>query len=213
MIDSLINRYDNQHKHPDTSVTGQQKSIGAPLQGADLRELESYLERVDNKRRLGNLYRTVTVDGHVRWVCLQHYDEISFNNEMRKYINDFEAMGGKFDLKTKAAVVIQVNITGKNVKMMCEALTKGFNIVELMFQDCSISEDNLETLLDVIINRSSIRCLHMTNVSIRNFLGAVKYTSAYMVIEFNNQLLKVRLSDVNQDANIPILTQLLQQNK
>ncbi|CAF5180110.1 unnamed protein product, partial [Rotaria magnacalcarata] len=28
MIDSLINRYDNQHKHPDTSVTGQQKSIG-----------------------------------------------------------------------------------------------------------------------------------------------------------------------------------------
>ncbi|CAM2723713.1 unnamed protein product [Rotaria socialis] len=213
MIDSLINRYDNQHKHPDTSVTGQQKSIAAPLQGADLRELESYLERVDNKRSLGNLYQTVTVDGHVRWVCLQHYDEISFNNEMRKYISDFEAMGGKFDLKTKAAVVIQVKITGKNVKMMCEALTKGFNIVELMLQDSSISEDDLKTLLDVIINRSSIRCLRMTNVGVRNFLGMVKYTSAYMVIEFNNQLLKVRLSDVNQGANIPILTQLLQQNK
>ncbi|CAF2080204.1 unnamed protein product [Rotaria magnacalcarata] len=213
MIDSLINRYDNQHKHPDTPATGQQKSIGAPLQGADLRELESYVERVDNKRSLGNLYRKVTVDGYVRWVCLEHYDEISFKNEMSKYIKEFEAMGGKFDLKTKEAFISQVNITSRNVEMMCKALGKGFNIVKLICRECSIDEDDLEKLLDIIINRSSIRCLNMCSVRVRNFFGIIKYTCQEMVAEFNNQTMKVRFCNNNQDASVQLLGRLLLQNK
>ncbi|KAF8922866.1 hypothetical protein BGZ58_003643 [Dissophora ornata] len=37
------------------------------LAGAELRQLESYLNVCDKGRSLGNLYRTVTDDGHVKW--------------------------------------------------------------------------------------------------------------------------------------------------
>ncbi|KAG0222238.1 hypothetical protein B0O80DRAFT_502515 [Mortierella sp. GBAus27b] len=43
------------------------------LEGADLRQLESYLKIKDKGRVLGNLYRIVTHEGHVKWVCFDHY--------------------------------------------------------------------------------------------------------------------------------------------
>ncbi|KAF9904625.1 hypothetical protein EC991_002555 [Linnemannia zychae] len=45
------------------------------LEGADLRQLESFLKSSDESRVLGNLYRVVTPKGHVKWVCLDHYRE------------------------------------------------------------------------------------------------------------------------------------------
>ncbi|CAM4793442.1 unnamed protein product [Rotaria magnacalcarata] len=169
MVDDLLNKVENQRNRAGASMIDKQKSKGTPLQGAELREIQTYLELVDDKRSLGNLYRIVTDDGYVRWVCLKHYDDISYNNKMSKYIKEFEAMGGKFDQKTKEAFVSQVNITSKNVEMMCKALGKGFNIVKLICRECSIDEDDLEKLLDIIINRSSVRCLNMGSVRVRNF--------------------------------------------
>jgi len=196
-----------------SSMLQQTKSQRALLQGADLRELESYLETVDCKHSLGNLYRIVTTDGHVRWVCLEHYDAISFNNKMSEYISQLEAMGGQFNQENKEAVLTQVNLTSKNVKMLSEALKKGFNIVELVFQKCSIDESDLDTLLDIIINRSSIRCLKITALDVRNWIGISKYICEYMVIHINNQSLKVRFNDYYQDGNAQIFARLLLQNK
>ncbi|CAM4987849.1 unnamed protein product [Rotaria socialis] len=213
MVDDLLNKVNNQRDRAGASVISKQKSKGAPLQGAELREIQTYLELVDDKRSLGNLYRIVTDDGYVRWVCLQHYDDISFNNEMSKYINEFDAMGGKFDSNTKEAFINQVNITKENVEMMCKALGKGFNIVKLICRECSIDEDHLEKLLDIIINRSSIRCLNMGSIRVRNFFGTTKYTCQEMVAEFNNQTMKVRFSDVNRSGNTMMLARLLFQNK
>ncbi|CAF3356525.1 unnamed protein product [Rotaria socialis] len=213
MVDNLLNKVDNQGNHAGASVTDKQKSKGTPLQGAELREIQTYLERVDDKRSLGNLYRIVTADGHVRWVCREHYDEASYNNEMSKYINEFEAMGGKFNKKTKEAFINQVNTTKENVEMMCKALGKGFNIVKLICRECSIDEDHLEKLLDIIINRSSIRCLNMGSVRVRNFFGITKYTCQEMVAEFNNHSLKVRFSEANRSGNTMMLARLLLQNK
>ncbi|CAF3030600.1 unnamed protein product [Rotaria socialis] len=213
MVDNLLNKVDNQGNHAGASVTDKQKSKGTPLQGAELREIQTYLERVDDKRSLGNLYRIVTADGHVRWVCREHYDEASYNNEMSKYINEFEAMGGKFNKKTKEAFINQVNTTKENVEMMCKALGKGFNIVKLICRECSIDEDHLEKLLDIIINRSSIRCLNMGSVRVRNFFGITKYTCQEMVAEFNNQSLKVRFSNTYYDGNTLMFTRFLLQNK
>jgi hypothetical protein len=45
------------------------------LEGADLRRLESYLKVKDEGRVLGNLYRIVTSEGHVKWVCIEHFRE------------------------------------------------------------------------------------------------------------------------------------------
>ncbi|CAF5041592.1 unnamed protein product [Rotaria magnacalcarata] len=97
--------------------------------------------------------------------------------------------------------------------MMCKALGKGFNIVKLICRECSIDEDDLEKLLDIIINRSSIRCLNMCSVRVRNFFGIIKYTCQEMVAEFNNQTMKVRFCNNNQDASVQLLGRLLLQNK
>ncbi|KAG0294936.1 hypothetical protein BGZ98_001575 [Dissophora globulifera] len=45
------------------------------LEGADLRKLSTFLQGKDGNKVLGNLYRTVTVEGHVKWVCIDHYHE------------------------------------------------------------------------------------------------------------------------------------------
>ncbi|KAF9353773.1 hypothetical protein BGX34_011389 [Mortierella sp. NVP85] len=46
------------------------------LEVADLRQLESFLCNKDWNRVLGNLYRIVTTEGHVKWVCIDHFREI-----------------------------------------------------------------------------------------------------------------------------------------
>ncbi|CAF2107973.1 unnamed protein product [Rotaria magnacalcarata] len=182
-------------------------------QGENLREIQAYLELVDDEHSLGNLHRVVTDDGHVRWVCHEHYDEVNSIDKLSSFINDFKGMGGKFDQKFREADVLGMNVTERNVKMICGALTKGFNIEKLVFQDCSFYEDYLETLLDTVINRSSILCLSMATVAVTNFFGGIKYTCKNMVVEFKNQSLKVRFNDSYHNGNIPMLNQLLLRNK
>jgi hypothetical protein len=199
-IDALINTFYN-------------KEI--PSQGTNLREIQAYLELVDDERSLGNLYRVVTDDSHVRWVCLKHYDEISESRKTQRYINEFKAMAGIFDQKTHEGFISQMNFTKDNkiIKIMCDALTTGFYIVKLIFQQWSFYEGYLETLLDTVINRSSIRCLNMTDVVVNNYFGSMKYTCEYMVIEFKNQVMKVRCNSNYHNGNIRMLRLLLQQNK
>jgi hypothetical protein len=197
----------------DSSIGQQGKSQGVSLQGADLRELEGYLELDICKHSLGNLYRTVTTDGHVRWVCLAHYDTISYNNKIFEYISQLEAMGGQYNHDNKEALITQVNLTSKNVKFLSEALTKGFTIVNLVFEKCSINESDLEILLDVIMNRSSIQCFKMIAVDVRKWIGISKYICKYMIVHFMNQSVKVRFCDGYHYGNTQMFARLLLQNK
>ena len=213
LVNNLISIHDDNEEDADSSYFEPNEPKRAPLQGPDLRELETYLELSDNKRSLGNLYRTITDDGHVRWVCLEHYHENKWKYKMSEYISQLEAMGGKFDKEKREVIISRVNLNDKNVETLCEALTKGFSIVKLIFRDCSFSEDDLDKLHDVVINRSSIHYLNMIDVRIRNFLGLTRYNCHWMDTEFNNHLMKVRFYDSNLDAHIPMLTRLLLQNK
>ncbi|CAF3457348.1 unnamed protein product [Rotaria socialis] len=212
LVNKLLDKFDNQESRTGFSVLRHKKSQVAPLQGAELRELDTYLELIDNKRSLGNLYRIVTADGHVRWVCLEHYDEISYNKKMGKYIDEFEAMGGKFDEKTKEAIVIGAKISEKNIRMLCDALINGFNIQKLMFQQCSLFESDLGALLAVVLNRSSIHNLIIATVEVRR-LFSKNYVCKRMTAELRNRSFKVRFYDSYQDGNELMLAQLLQQNK
>ena len=45
------------------------------LERADLRQLQLYLNDKDKGRVLGDLFRTFTPEGHVKWVCIDHYKE------------------------------------------------------------------------------------------------------------------------------------------
>ncbi|CAF0839716.1 unnamed protein product [Adineta steineri] len=93
LVEKLLDRVDHKWAQARSTILEQDKSHGVPLDGPALRAVEAFLDVADNTRSLGDLYRTVTADGHVRWVCLEHYDDIGYNNAMSKYIDQLEAMG------------------------------------------------------------------------------------------------------------------------
>ena len=213
-IKDKINIVENFLQDPDTRMTYEgsssiKKSQQVPIQGPALRELESYLTRIDPTRSLGNLYRIVTDNGHVRWVCQQHYDQIKYEEDILVYIKQFIAMGGKFDQKTKQAIVDQLNFSDTNVKIIIEALTKGFNISKLILRQCSIYEKHFTKLINTIINRSSIRCLELIDLNIVNFFGQFKYACTNIKINPLNQLLTIRFNQSDQN----VLNQILRKSK
>ncbi|CAF5073474.1 unnamed protein product, partial [Rotaria sp. Silwood1] len=65
------------------------------LQGAELRQIKHFLKRVDNQQALGNLYRTSTNDGHIRWVCIQHYQNPYANTILQELQKRFRELGGE----------------------------------------------------------------------------------------------------------------------
>ncbi|CAM4925594.1 unnamed protein product [Rotaria socialis] len=90
MVDDLLNKVDNQQYRAGASVVDRHQSRGTALQGAELREIQTYLERVDDKRSLGNLYRIVTADGHVRWNInlAERYNFSNVNHNMPVYVEN-----------------------------------------------------------------------------------------------------------------------------
>ncbi|KAF8948416.1 hypothetical protein BGZ47_004998 [Haplosporangium gracile] len=70
------------------------------LEGADLRRLGTFLKNRDSFQVLGNLYRIVTTEGHVKWVCLDHY-RTSYNAAAVKELTDLiQVNGGIFEEHT-----------------------------------------------------------------------------------------------------------------
>jgi hypothetical protein len=90
---------------------------------------------------------------------------------MTDYIRQLVTMGGIFYAETNKVSLNQLKLTNANVKMFLEAVSKGFNISELIFDKYSISENNFDMLIDIIINRSSIHCLEIANLDVRNPVG------------------------------------------
>ncbi|KAF9353251.1 hypothetical protein BGX34_011714 [Mortierella sp. NVP85] len=99
------------------------------LEGADLRQLESYLKVKDQGRVLGNLYRIVTLEGHVKWVCFDHYRASyreSAIQQLREIVSIHE---GTFIEETgKIEIRIDSNI---QAKQFYDAMIKTRGIQEL----------------------------------------------------------------------------------
>jgi len=67
------------------------------LEGADLRQLESFLKIKDESRALGNLYRTVTSEGYVKWVCIDHFRENYQEKAAKLFREAVNTLQGIFD--------------------------------------------------------------------------------------------------------------------
>jgi hypothetical protein len=80
------------------------------LEGADLRHLGSFLKDKDEAKVLGNLYRTVTSEGHVKWVCLDHYRETYRASALKEFRNNLEANNGEYDDR-RGRVTIRLSST------------------------------------------------------------------------------------------------------
>ena len=81
------------------TATGSAGKIGnnKTIKSADLRQLESFMKTKDEDRVLGNLYRTVTFEGHVKWVCIDHYCENYHEKAAKEFRETVEIFQGAFD--------------------------------------------------------------------------------------------------------------------
>ena len=211
-VENILDQKNNQIVRFNRSTTPIVSIPNAPLQGAQLRELEAFLDIVDSNHSLGNLFRIITDDGHVRWVCHEHYNDMSSQSKMLEYIRQFESIGGKYDHEMKE-IILTGNLSHTSVSMICNALTKGLNMFTLVFRNCSLySKDHLE-LFDTIINRSSINRLVIINMEVQKWLGMTKYVCQHLIISFQNQSLKIQFASETPKDDVRILIRLLRQNK
>ncbi|KAG0312635.1 hypothetical protein BGZ97_010995 [Linnemannia gamsii] len=89
---------------PVENFAGQMENKEA-LEGADLRKLETFLKHKDGNKVLGNLYRTVTDQGHVKWVCVDHYRENYNNTAAEAFRRAVDSVEGSFDENSGVAEV------------------------------------------------------------------------------------------------------------
>ncbi|KAF9119988.1 hypothetical protein BGW39_011751, partial [Mortierella sp. 14UC] len=67
------------------------------LEGADLRHLEAFIKSKHKHRALGNLYRTITQEGHVKWVCTDHHRLRYRERDQQDFFTAVEVNGGHYD--------------------------------------------------------------------------------------------------------------------
>ncbi|KAK3829256.1 MAG: hypothetical protein J3Q66DRAFT_383814 [Benniella sp.] len=136
------------------------------LEGADLRQLESFLRTHDQNRDLGNLYRTVTTDGHVKWVCIDHYREDYRKEAIRRFKKVVESCNGKLCPALYAAYATLVSRT--KAKEFYDAMSKvhgiGLLMIDLMWD---VNKEDLQALADAA-NASGIRRLKIANPAPRH---------------------------------------------
>ncbi|KAF9147314.1 hypothetical protein BG015_011079 [Linnemannia schmuckeri] len=126
------------------SFTGQEV-----LEGADLRHLEAFIKAKDQHRALGNLYRIVTQQGHVKWVCINHYRLTYKEQGQQAFITAVELNGGDYDPhlgKVTVSLGSKIQATG-----FFDALAKARRVNELIVTfDWEGTTSDLEAFEDTL---------------------------------------------------------------
>ncbi|KAF9938203.1 hypothetical protein BGZ67_000408 [Mortierella alpina] len=131
-----------------TQAQGPLRALEA-LEGADLRHLSTFLKIKDESRVLGNLYRIVTHEGHVKWVCLDHYRETYRDSSLKQFREAVESSGGSFE-ESKGKVKIRLS-SSSTARQFFEALEQARFIQELvMALDWDTTMDDLRMLRDTL---------------------------------------------------------------
>ncbi|KAF9101717.1 hypothetical protein BGX27_011356 [Mortierella sp. AM989] len=127
------------------------------LEGADLRQLASYLSVGDSDNLLGNLYRITTKHGHVKWVCKDHYREgYQAMNNMRLCEAVKTARGVVDEQVGKVVVTIK---SAAAATQLYEALLKSQGIYELDLTLAWNQENSDLTRFKEMIKKSTIATL------------------------------------------------------
>ncbi|KAG0344009.1 hypothetical protein BG005_002083, partial [Podila minutissima] len=125
------------------------------LEGVDLRQLRSFLTISEEEDFLGNLYRMMTSDGGVKWVCLDHYRASYQKTQTQKLRDVVQLARGEFDeqrgritvtLKSSLATTEFCNavstaksVLGLNVDFGRECTRKDLKTLEKALKDSRVS--------------------------------------------------------------------------
>jgi hypothetical protein len=95
------------------------------LEGADLRQLQLYLNDKDKGRVLGDLFRVFTHEGHVKWVCIDHYKENYRKAALQRLKDVISVNNGGFN-QTDSSVRIELK-SNTEATQFYEALVKAYH--------------------------------------------------------------------------------------
>ncbi|KAG0336012.1 hypothetical protein BG004_008228 [Podila humilis] len=110
------------------------------LEGADFRQLSSFLKKKDQDRALGNLFRTVTEEGHVKWICLDHYRSTYHLKQDRQFESEVTLNNGTYDHQLgKVSVVLTSSYTAEAF-MVAMTRARAFNELELHLRNYSYQD-------------------------------------------------------------------------
>ncbi|KAF9362603.1 hypothetical protein BGX34_005843 [Mortierella sp. NVP85] len=126
------------------------------LEDADLRQLVSYLKIKGERRVLGNMYRIVTLEGNVKWVCFDHYRANNQETVIQQLRDTVNANNGKYEEEIGK---IQIQISSNFLaKQFYAALTKTCGVQELeITMEWDAAMDELRGLSKAVIKANIVR--------------------------------------------------------
>ncbi|KAF8922794.1 hypothetical protein EDD21DRAFT_443337 [Dissophora ornata] len=136
------------------------------LEGVDLRQLETYLDKSTTDRALGNLFRMTTKTGRVKWVCRDHYREGYQESSVQKVKDIVVSTGGDFDEQlAKITIVLRSSVAAEE---LFTAMARSKGILELDLDlDWNQTNDDLVKLKAMIL-KSNIAVLRL---NLNSFTG------------------------------------------
>ncbi|CAF0855721.1 unnamed protein product [Adineta steineri] len=137
------------------------------LEGADLRQMESFLQKKDIHRTLGNLYRSTREDGSVRWVCLHHYNKFYCNEKSKQLRKQFRTQGGI--IQGDEMTINEIGM--KNIDELLNIISQGLHLVKLTLRDCKIRESTFDKFLILIGDRQHIKYFELDSITISSFIS------------------------------------------
>ncbi|KAK9766692.1 hypothetical protein K7432_004053 [Basidiobolus ranarum] len=174
-------------KEIDTSIEESVRQLES-LEGADLRQLGMFIKRNDQNKVLGNLYRITTEEGHVKWVCLDHY-RINYKEAAKSHLrNIMDVQGGDYD-EHLGKVMITLT-SGILVKEFADAIAQTKQLLEL---DVALQyrwQSNDLKILDNAIRMATIRSLAL-DVSNRDLGGMLNQRASTLRNVMSNAQLTI----------------------
>lgn len=122
------------------------------LEGPELREIKQFLKVVDPAHSYGNLYRSVTKEGHIRWICSYHHQKCYSDRKVIDLHGEFQDLGGEIRQDT---AIISEHI-GARFPSVFNLLRRGLRVCAVVLKNISIEEKDFHELLTYLSQQSSI---------------------------------------------------------
>ncbi|KAF9906999.1 RNA-DNA hybrid ribonuclease [Linnemannia zychae] len=160
------------------------------MEGADLRRLGSFLKRKDQDGTYGNLFRTVDAQGHVRWICLDHYHATYRQRQDREFENEIKLNRGVYD---KHLGTVKITLTsGEAFDRFMGAMTRAsaFNELDIHLRNYSYQELKMlaESLKKTNVSKLTLTChdyREIASMGKKKFLGILRMMNTGKVRYFH----------------------------
>jgi len=125
------------------------------LEGADLRQLQLFLNDKDKGRVLGDLFRVYTPDGHVKWVCIDHFKENYREAAMQRFREIVSVNRGEWTGEDAVFICLESNTVATQ---FYEAMVKARGIQSLNIAlQWDVKMDDLRRLSSAITRANIYR--------------------------------------------------------